>query len=181
MAETKTWKRSAWTDAGQLVELIDPDSPTREAVGKTLPAWYSGLVDSGDLTGACNFLAHALPRYECIAWAAQALLEIGAVDRKDPLMVASLRWLDDPDDARRRAANDAAQQVRPDTPAKLLAMAIFFSGGSIAPADLAPVQPAPDVCAKLAGAAVLVGGYAQPDPDTALRKVLALGEMMAKE
>ena len=137
MAATASWSRSTWTDAGQLANLIDPDADSSEAVGQTPPAWFARLVGRGDLTEACEFLAHALPRYECVVWAAQALLETGAVDRADPAVVAILRWIDNPDDATRRAAGAAADAVRNASAPKLLANAVFFSGGSIAPPDLA--------------------------------------------
>ena len=176
MAGAGAWSRSIWTDAGQLVSLIDPDGDPGNAAGQSLQAWHACLVESGEIRAALAFLAHALPRYECVVWAAQALIEAGAVERKDPLVVAVLQWIDDPDDAKRRSAGDAAEAVRKTTPAKLLGHAVFLSGGSLAPKDLPPVQPPPDVCAKLAAGAVLLGAHSLPDPPAALRKALALGE-----
>jgi hypothetical protein len=179
MAGAKFWSGSTWTDAGQLACLIDPDNGPGEAAGQSLPAWYARLIAEGQTGPALNFVAHALPRYECIVWAAQALMEIGAAERTDPLMTKVLRWIDSPDDGTRRAAADAGEAVRQFTPPKLLAQAVFFSGGSIAPADMPAVQPPPGVCARMAAGAVLMGAHRMPAPKEALTAVLLLGERMA--
>jgi hypothetical protein len=92
-------------------------------------------------------------------------------------MVAVLRWVDNPeDDTIRRAAGDMAQAEVRSSPAKMLANAVFFSGGSLSAAELPGVQPAPDVCAKLAGAAVLSAMYQTADAKAALRQALSIGE-----
>jgi hypothetical protein len=172
------WTRSTWTDAGQLLLVVDPDRPQPDAAGKPLADWFARLLEQGDMAGATAFLAHSLPRYECVVWAARALLEGGWAARSDPAMVAALRWIDDPDDGQRRAAQAVADSVPRTTPSKLLAQAIFVSGGSLAPEDLPPVQPAPDICAKLAGAAVLLGAQSAAEPRAALRQALEMGVAM---
>ena len=173
-----SWTKSTWTDAGQIACLVDPDAPPGEAGGHALDAWYGRLVQGGDLAGAAMFLGHALPRYECVVWALRSLIDAGLVDRGDPLVVAVLRWIDSPDDDLRRAAGDLADAERRNSPARYLAQAVFFSGGSIAPRDLAPVQPPPDLCAKLAAGAILSAAYAAGDPAPALRTALSLGEQL---
>jgi hypothetical protein len=179
MSAATFWNRSTWTDAGQLVCLIDPDNGPGEAAGQSPPAWFAGLVRRGETGPALNFLAHALPRYECVAWAAQALLEAGAIERTDPPVTAVMRWIDSPDDGTRRAAADAGDAVRQFTPAKLLTQAVFFSGGSIAPPDLPVIQPPPGVCARMAAGAILMGAHRLPAPQPALAAALSLGERMA--
>lgn len=168
------WTRSSLTDAGQVLALIDPKAAPRSALGP-LAQWHARLVAAGNLDGAIEFVAHALPRYECIAWAAQAALATGIVDRTDPAVIAVLQWLDDPGDALRRAVAEAAEAGE-QGPVALLCQAVFLSGGSIAPEDLAPVHAPADVCAKLAAAALLVGAYSSADPQTALRQIVELGE-----
>jgi hypothetical protein len=175
------WNHSPWTDAGQLTLLIDPDNDPGEAAGQSLPAWYARLLDGGDLDGALEFMAHALPRYECVVWAARALLETGIADRNDPLMIAVLRWIDNPDDTMRRAAADAGDGARRTTPAKLLCDAVFLSGGSLAPVDFPPVQPEPYLCAKMASIAVVLGAHTLVDPDGAMRRALTIGEAMVSD
>jgi uncharacterized protein DUF6931 len=170
------WTRSTWADAGQLLAVVDPDALHADADGKALADWFAGAVQKRDIVGALFFLAHALPRYECVVWAARCLIEGGGAARSEPAMIAILRWIDDPDDELRRAAGDAAGDIAGTTPTKLLGQAIFLSGGSLAPKDLPPVQPPSDVCAKLAGAAVLLGAHRTANSDAALLQALAIGE-----
>lgn len=170
------WTRSPWTDAGQIVAFIDPDGLPGESAGRPPAEWYRRLIAANDMSGAIEFLALALPRYDCIVWVAQALLETGAVDRHDAMMTTVLRWIDNPqDDLRRRAQAEAIAERRTNA-AKLLALAIAYSGGSVAPPDLPPVNVPPESCAKMASTALIVGAYSLPDPQAAIRKSLDIGE-----
>lgn len=176
----QAWTRSSWTDASQLVELIDPKRRVGESPGHPPHEWFAKLIGDGKLMDAMAFIAHALPRYECVVWSARALMELGAVDRNDPLMLAVLRWIDEPSDSLRRAAGELADFSNDESPARSLALAVLFSGGSLAPPEYSAVQPPADVCAKFAFSAVLSGSLAQPDRNAAMRKVLELGESMAR-
>jgi len=169
------WTRSSLTDAGQVLALIEPKSAATRGTLGPLAEWHARLVAAGKLSAAVEFIAHALPRYECIAWTAQAALATGIIDRTDPAVIAVLQWLDDPCDALRRTVADAAEAGAQD-PLSLLCQAVFLSGGSIAPEDLAPVHAPADVCAKLAAAALVVGAYSSADPQAALRQIIELGE-----
>lgn len=179
MAGPPTWTKSAWRDAGQLAELVDPDTADPRANGLPLDQWFAHLRQEGRLADAVQFVAHALPRYECVVWAAQSLLETDAIDRQDPLAKAVMRWIDDPYDKRRREAAQLAEQPGAGDAVRFLANAVTFSGGSLSAEDMPPVQPEPDVCAKLAAAAVLTGAYALDDPEAVLRRSLELGETAA--
>lgn len=179
MSAPQPWTRSAWTDAAQIAGLIDPDDVPEGAAQQQPHHWHAQLVEQGRLGEAVIFLAHALPRYECVAWGAQALLDIGAIDRYDPLTVATLRWIDLPGDALRREAGDLADSTRRNSAARMLAHAVAFSGGSLAPPDLPAVQPPPGVCAAFVSGAILDGVKYQPDPDAALLRAIELGEAMA--
>lgn len=174
------WIRSTWADAGRLIEFADADAEPGEAAGESVQIWFDRLIAERNYAGAATFVAHALPRYECVVWAARALLEMGASQRGEPVMTAILRWIDAPDDALRRAAGEAGEAQRKDSPAKLLALAVNYSGGSIAPEELPAVLPQPDLCAKFAGAAIISGAYGQPDPAKAFAVALDLGRMAAQ-
>lgn len=179
MADDTAWRRSPWTDAGQIAAILAPEDGPGAASGKSLPEWYAGLIATDETSAAAGFLAQALPRYECVVWATQGLLDIGAIDRSDPLVTAVLRWIDDPDDQLRRSAAALAEQETRPTAARFLAQAIFFSGGSLAPPNAPAVQPPPEVCGKLVAAAVVTGVYSLPNPRPAMRQVLAIGEKIA--
>lgn len=172
------WTRSTWTDAGQIAAIVDPGDPPGEANGQPLHLWHAKLVKNGELETALEFMAHGMSRYDCVAWAARSAIATNIVDRTDPLVVTVLQWIDNPDDPLRRAAGAAADAVAKDTPAKLLCLAVWFSGGSLTPEELAPVLPPADVCARLAAASLLVGAYSQPDPEKVLHEILEFGEAM---
>jgi hypothetical protein len=179
-AALQPWIRSSWTDASQLEQIIDPKRRASDTPGLPPHEWFAKLVADGKQIDALAFVAHALPRYECVVWATRAMMEMGAVDRHDPFMVAVLRWIDEPSDTLRRAAGTLADASSDGTPARTLALAVLFSGGSLAPPEYAAVQPPTDVCAKFAFTAVLSAAVDQASRDTALAKALELGEAMAR-
>ena len=176
---TPPWQRTVWSDAGQIARQIDPDSPPHESDRLPPHLRFAELTGQGRRNDAVAFLAHALPRYEAVVWGAQVLLEAGIADRHDPLMVAVLRWIDQPGDDLRRNAGDLAEATRRNTPARNLAHAVLMSGGSIAPPEFPAVQPPTAVCAALVTGAVLAGAYALRDPRAALDLALKLGEAIA--
>ncbi|HQS95889.1 hypothetical protein [Novosphingobium sp. 17-62-19] len=169
------WKLSTWTDAAQLAASVNPREVPDEARGLAPVEWFIHLRNAGKSTYAVNFLAHAMPRYECVVWAARTLIELGA-DRTDPTLVAALRWIDNPSDRLRRDAAELGDTLDDDTPQALLCKAIFLSGGSISEEDLPAIQPPPDVCAKLAAAAVLTAAFTSKAPSDAIATSLHLGE-----
>lgn len=177
----KQWPKVAWSDAGQVLELMSDASLAGDDTSVEPHVFFDNLVAGGNLSAAANFVGHALPRYEGIAWAVQTLLSQGAIERSSPLVTAILRWVDNPDDDRRRAVWDLAEKAPDGTPAKLLGMAVFMSGGSISEPDLHPVLPPPGVSAKLATAAVSVAAYARPDPSSLLKNAVEIGRQAASQ
>ena len=162
------WTRSPWTDAGQILSLIDPHAPPGPAAGLPPAEWYAHLLETNETSGAISFLA-------------QALLEIGAVDRHDRIMTSVLRWIDSPDDSLRRLALAEAERESRDTPAKLLAFAVALSGGSMVPPEYPPVTVPPETCAKLAATALILAVYSLPVPADAIRTALAIGEKIVAQ
>ena len=171
-----TWTLSTWTDAARLAAAVDPRAVHAESNGRQPRDWFLHLRDEGEPVDAVMFLAHAMPRYECIVWAARSLVEAGAIDRTDPGIVAALRWIDNPCDKLRRIAGDHAETADEDAASTVLCQAIYVSGGSLAPEDLPAVQPPPEACAKLAAAAVLQVAYSKEDPAPAIARSIAIGE-----
>jgi len=90
------------------------------------------------------------------------------------------RWVDDPDDNNRRAIFNIAENADTEWPETLLALAIYFSGGSIAPPDLDPVLPDPGITAHLAAAAVQTAAveYASTD-ESLMNRALDLAHNVA--
>ncbi|MDP3550858.1 MAG: hypothetical protein Q8R81_10730 [Novosphingobium sp.] len=169
------WKLSTWTDAAQLAASVNPRDVPDDARGIAPSVWFTQLRETGKAAYAVNFLAHAMPRYECVVWAVRALIEMG-LNRADPAIVAALRWIDNPSDKLRRAAAELGDTLDDESPQALLCKAIFLSGGSISEEDLPAIQPPPDVCAKLAAAAVLTAAFTGKTPTEAIATSLRLGE-----
>lgn len=169
------WTLTTWADAAQLAASVNRREVPAEAHGIAPAAWFAHLRETGELTYAVNYIAHAMPRYECIIWAVRAMIEIG-VDRSDPAIVAALRWIDSPNDKLRRAAADLGESLDDDSPQATLCQAIFLSGGSISEEDLPAIQPPPDVCAKLAAAAVLMAAFSGKNPNEKIATSLQIGE-----
>ncbi|WP_295527183.1 hypothetical protein [Novosphingobium sp. Chol11] len=174
------WTQVTWGNGGQVLEFIgrDADDIAADSHAALAPDQYCQvLIDRGDIIAAVEFLGHALPRYEAVVWAAQVLRRL--TPGQDDMLTAVLRWIDDPNDAQRRAVYERAERLPNDSAKALLGNAVFYSGGSISGPDLPPVLPPAFACGKSAYGAVLKAAYATNEPDTILRDALRIGESIA--
>lgn len=176
------WTRVKWTEAGQVTAALGwkpapGDPPTSEAPF----AYFEALRAAGRDADAVEFLSQALPRWEAVAWAARAVRDLRATDDDADAraLKAALLWVQDPTEERRRAAHEAAEGAEPDSPARLAALAAFYSGGSIAPPD-AEILPAPrDAAGRFATGAILTAAARSDDMDAALAASLGMGSAIA--
>jgi len=111
------------------------------------------LAERGLLIEAARLCAHALPAREGVWWAARcaaatATADLQQADREACALAEA--WVRKPGDAMRRDAMARAQAAGCKTPEAWAAVAAFWSGDSMAPADQPKVPPA----AHLAGTAV---------------------------
>ena len=178
-----SWKQVRWAEAGQIADVMNiPRDAVQDSAASPQQA-FDMLRKRGETQLALRFLAHALPRLEAVAWAAQLLDQWSAnaslTSPRRQALDHSLRWLGEPADEYRRAALEAADQAPEDSPERLLGYAVFMSGGSISQPDLPAIQPPQQVCAQLASAAVLVAAYRTDSPAAALDAACALGEKIA--
>lgn len=142
--------------------------PSRELLRPELgPRKYLGALVAGEhLPDAVRLVAHLLPMRECVWWAWMAARRAAGEKAPETIREAldvTERWIADPTDKNRRAAFTAAEAAGLDNPAGAVAMAIFFTGGSIAPPDTPEVAPPFGAAAKILAAAVLMGAT-RPDP-----------------
>ncbi|RHW17009.1 hypothetical protein D1610_12845 [Sphingomonas gilva] len=177
------WMLCKFTEARQVVQLMRVEEAELPEPAVTPVTHFASIRGAEQRAEAVKFLALALPRFESIAWAGH-VLEREALDRRLPArdrqaLDFALRWLGDPDDARRRAAFEAAEAAGDRAPERLLALAVFFSGGSISMPDLPPVLPPPESSGTFAGAAVLAAAFRSDNPDEVLDRALDLGEAVA--
>jgi hypothetical protein len=178
------WPKTTWTEAGQIFDFVGSairHGGAPDELRQPPHAYFGKLVEAGSFHEALYFVGHALPRYESVVWATQTLLASGAVDRTNPLVVAVLRWIDDPCEDLRRRIEQIADDVRVITPAYLLARAAFMSGGSISKPDTPPVLAPADACAKFAVGAVLEAASLSDSAEQFMRQAAELGEGMASQ
>lgn len=179
-----SWNAVKWTEARQVLELMGrkDDLPDGEVPPQS---FFAETRQAGDLVTAVQFVGQALPRHEGIAWAAHMLDSLARDDKLPPgnrqAIDLVLRWVDEPTEEHRRGAHEGQQLAGEESAEGLLALATFLSGGSMAPEDLPPVLPAPELSGRLAASAVLVGAFRGKDSRQALNRALDMGDKVAAE
>jgi hypothetical protein len=175
----RRWKQVKWTEAGQIAAILgwpksDHDADPPEMV-------FDRLIEEGREDDAALFLGQALPRFEAVAWAARTVQELALTPSAQDAeaLNATLLWLQDPNDGRRRAALVIADRSRGASPQRQCALAVFFSGGSIAPVDAEPILPPKDTVGAFAAGAVLTAATESGRHTESLRSALALGDALA--
>ncbi len=172
------WTRVKWSQARQVTEILEWND---EEVSGAPAAFYKSLRQADRLMEAVEFMAQALPRWEAVAWAVHGVRGLGpqgGATRTAALDAAS-RWVSDPSEETRRGAFAAAESAPADSAERLLALAAFLSGGSIAPADCEPL-PAPRAAAgQCAAGALLIATATHPESETALGRILDVAERLA--
>lgn len=180
----KPWPATNWTDSGQIIDDIGDAFDAGDLADKvhlTPDKFFDLLITGKKLREAVQFVGHALPRYEGIVWALQALLQANALDRSAPLTNAILRWADGPNEDLRRDIQILADAELDYTPAQLLGMAVFSSGGSVSEPDLPVVLAPTSTSARFAAGAVMTAAYATSDPNALLLQAAQAGAAMASQ
>jgi len=145
----------------ERAHLSDDVAPLAAAVADG-GALVQALVANGKTPEAFRVIAAALPPREGVWWAwvsARHATQLAAVSGEPPAPLAAAlaaveQWIANPDEDRRRAAWAAAEAAGLETAAGCAAGAVFFTSGSVAPADVTPVPPPPGIDRLLAGNAV---------------------------
>lgn len=150
-------------------ELVQHAELSDQAKAKLRPdatpsVFMRELVGEGLMVDAVKFLAQAIGPARAVAWALACVRELCAETNGAALAIFDA-WVAEPSDTNRRAAADAAE----DGPEKSLGLAIFFSGGSIAPPEVNPVSPPPHVAEKLAAGAIMLAAVAEK-PEQAVER-----------
>ena len=124
---------------------------------QTVLVYLYRLMNERLFLDAVRLLAHALPPREGIRWACDCAKGSAA----SAALAAAEAWLADPCEPNRRACGEAAAAAGCATAAGSAALAVFLSGGSIAPADRPAVPPAEHLASRAVANAVIlaaVGG-----------------------
>ncbi|WP_058554048.1 hypothetical protein [Thiohalocapsa sp. ML1] len=127
--------------------------------GMSAQDFLGALVAERQYLDAVTFMAAALPTREAVWWSYSCAREPrgGAASSATDAaaLAAALAWVCEPTEHNRRAAKDAADATELATAAGLVGLAVFFSGGSIAPPDTPAVEPAEHLAAQTVRGAVM--------------------------
>lgn len=128
--------------------------------GKSSPEGFvAALLGKQLFEDALGVLAHALPPRDAVWWACQCAWHVGRPALPAPqeqALRAAVRWVREPVEVNRRAAETASAVAGANTPAGCIALAIYVSGGSLAPEGAASVPPPPFLAGTTLRAAVLL-------------------------
>jgi len=123
----------------------------------TAAEFLAALMAQGLIRDAVAIMAYALPKREAVWWACLASRTV--VDAETPApVVAALEaaeaWVYQPSEETRRATMDRAQATGFNHPGVWAAVAAFWSGGSMAPANLPAVPPAEHLTGQVVNSAI---------------------------
>lgn len=154
-----TLKKIPYTQSAELLKRCDLSEEAALVVSDDLePAdVVSALSEHKLYIDLVSFLSHSLPMRESIWWACLALeLRESDWDSEQKKLIADAkRWVMEPDEARRRLAEQQVVRQRHKTAPGWLAQAVFWSGtGSIAPADEPQVMPPEFLYSKAVAGAI---------------------------
>lgn len=179
-------KNVAVRSAGELCQRLKISDDAKKLLKEqATPAEYlSKLLEANCLQDAVHFLGHGLPKRLAISWALSCAKEVGGpspANAPGAAIAQVEKWLSSPNEENRRAAKKAADEAGLGTPAGCTALAVFFSGGSMGPADAPPVAPGEAFSASAAVGAILLAAVAQKPQEapTKLRKFIARGIELA--
>jgi len=140
------------------------------------------LIQNKQYIDAVRVLAYALPIRDAITWSnscARQSSEPNPAEKLSAALEAVDRWLAEPSDDNRRAAMKAAEQAELSTAAGSTALAVFLSGGSLAPPDAPVVPPEKYQASNAVVGAILLSAIAT-EPEKAEAKYQAFLEQGQK-
>jgi hypothetical protein len=147
------------------------------------PSRYLDLLEQHSLfRDAVRFLAHKLEVKKAIQWAHSVAQELQPPDEKqgEESLAAVGKWLQKSDDASRREAMHTAEKSGISSAGDCVAMAVFFSGGSITPPEAPETQPPPYFAQKMAADSIVLAVFSH-DADRATeryKQALAMGRKL---
>jgi hypothetical protein len=178
-------KPAAPTSAAEICRKF----PLSEAAAKLLRAdmkpqpFLDLLVEKQLHADAVRFFALTMPKREAIWWACLCSRPQPGVAAAPPVAAAQQAaetWVAGPTDEKRRAAHAAAQVAGVGSPVGLTCEAVFFSEGSLGPAEFQAVPPPENMTATMAANAIILAAVADATKMSAkYGQFLALGKDVA--
>lgn len=139
----------------EAMALLTEQAATKEFIGL--------LVEKELFRDALRLVAYLLPKRETIGWGCLCVRHTLASQPDKPVpqtQLAAERWVASPNEENRRAAKEPADRENPKTASGLLAMAVFFAGPSMAPANVQAVPPPDHLTSEMVAIAVALAGVA---------------------
>jgi hypothetical protein len=171
-------------DIAALCELTEPAK--NMVTGAQGPeAYLDSLVKAGLLSDAIRWLAQGLRPRESVWWAclaSRAYVDWGNTLAEPDLaaLTAAETWVFKPEEENRRAAMSKAQETGYQSPASWAAIAAFWSGGSMAPADSPAVATPQHLIGRAVWGAVMLATSAPPETEKRQRRLLDQGVNIAR-
>jgi hypothetical protein len=159
----------------QLAAIGDLSDEAKELLTPELrlDGYVQALMGAELAADAVRILALVLPTREAVWWAWMCARRASGEEPTPEVAAALLaieRWLREPSDENRRATMTAGDAADFATPAGCVALATFFSGGSVAPPDAPYVPPQEFVAGKTIAAAILLSAVVT-EPELAPEKL----------
>jgi hypothetical protein len=161
---------------------ISDEARALAAAGDSCDALLDKLAAAGQWPDAMRVLAYALPKPQAIAWAwhCATVMDDGSNEAQRAALQVAQAWLREPNEEHRAPAHAASEAAGLDSAAGCVALAVFWSGGSMAPPDAPPVAPPAHLSHHLAACAALLAAGRQPEHVAqTFNQFLALGREVA--
>jgi len=174
------------TKASEICSHFVLGDPARKLLTSEINAdkYLELLIQNKQYLDAVRVLAYALPIKDGITWAnacARQSSERNPPEKLSAALDAVDKWLAEPNDDNRRAALKAAEQAEFSTPAGSSALAVFLSGGSLAPPSAPEVLPEKYQASNVVAGAILLSAIVkEPEKaETKYQAFLAQGQKIA--
>jgi hypothetical protein len=179
----RRWTRVKWTSPSQLAPLFDAHFVPEAARNVDIRQFFQDLSIRKP-ADAARLIAQCLPRHEAVRWAADCVARTGIPT--GPARIAARkavsRWIGDPSDQQRRLAMEAGQEAGFECADGLACLAVFLSGGSLAPASVEGVVHAQQGgFGRAVSGCAIVAALQGPAPgfDQRMRAMLLVADLIA--
>jgi hypothetical protein len=177
--------RSALVFARSNELLLTPEGEERLNDRLSVRDYFALLMGEDCLADARRVLAHAMPKRRALWWGLLCAWEVyrpSVPENVEAVLRAVAEFIQLPSEANRRTVEALAELVRPQSPAHVLAMAVFLSGGSMIKAGAPEVLPKPFLTGRLVGVSVYLAAVAREPLKyrQRLAEYLALGLEIAR-
>lgn len=160
----------AFASAAELAKHLEleNEAPGIAATASDADDLVLKLGESGDYVQAFRVRAYTLGQVPAVIWGCRVVENVygGELDAvQTRAHQAAMRWAGDPSEATCRDAERAAEHAEHEGPSAMLALAAFWCGDNIAPAESPSAVPPHETLFTRAVAASLIQAlYASPDP-----------------